>query len=104
MREKPCPDEPQSQRDFSRSLHKRRQRFLPRLSSAERDELIELLTRVHATLSERTPANAAMIKEEDAADEPPVADRHGPAKTRRAAIARPRGEKEEILPEVESGR
>jgi MarR family transcriptional regulator for hemolysin len=87
------------------------------LSPAEQAGLIELLTRVHATLSERVPAQAAIPAETDATDgipgdeipgaDPvmdPEADNRGPAKTRRGAIARPRSEKEEILPDMEGGR
>src|SRR3954469_40573 len=91
-----------------------------RLAPAEQAELVGLLTRVHAALSERVPAAAVMTEEADAADEIPVADpgadpgaapggdSGGPPKPRRAMIARPRGEprdeREEILPNVEGGR
>src|SRR4051794_21160912 len=47
------------------------------LSPAERAQLLALLTRVHATLSERVPADAGTTEDEDAADEMPVANKVG---------------------------
>src|SRR3954452_13160251 len=51
-----------------------RDEALARLSPAEQTELVGLLTRVHATLSERVPVAAAMTEEADAAHEIPVTD------------------------------
>jgi MarR family transcriptional regulator, transcriptional regulator for hemolysin len=67
------------------------------LSPTEKAQLMALLTRVHATLSERVPADAAGATE------------IGPAEGNGAAIAhpaasRPPGETDAALPAVETGR
>jgi DNA-binding MarR family transcriptional regulator len=80
-----------------------RDEALALLSPAERTQLLALLTRVHATLSERVPAEAATADGAATADKV-AADKAGATKTRRAAIRRPHRGREEALPAVEGGR
>jgi len=78
-----------------------RDEALALLSPAERAELIALLTRVHATLSERVPADAPGVGNGATAAGPRTA-RDGAA--RRPALARPPRGVEAVLPVAEGGR
>jgi MarR family transcriptional regulator for hemolysin len=82
-----------------------RDEALARLSAGERAQLLALLTRVHATLSERVPAavaNGADIHEDhgEAADAPSLR----PRRSRSRAAARPAEENERAVPVLEGGR
>ena len=92
-----------------------RDEALVRLSPSEAAQLIALLTRVHATLSERVPADAATAANSSAADSSAAKARHSVGEseaaaipprraTRRPAIARPNGEAQRTVPAVEGGR
>jgi DNA-binding MarR family transcriptional regulator len=86
-----------------------RDEALTGLSPPEKAQLVALLTRVHATLSDRVPADAPGTAEigrgegerHNAAIPPRRPSRHP---GRRPAIARSRGEREGVLPAVEGSR
>lgn len=88
-----------------------RDEALAGLSPSEQAELTGLLTRVHATLSERVPANASGRAEAGRAEDTPTAvrPRHpdrdsGRPPGRRPGTIRSTGETEAAVPALEGGR
>jgi MarR family transcriptional regulator, transcriptional regulator for hemolysin len=91
-----------------------RDEALALLSATEKAQLIALLTRVHATLSERVPAdapadapgagNGAAAASSRAARDGTAAAIASSRAARPAAMARPSGRAEAVLPAVEGGK
>ena len=87
-----------------------RDEALARLSPPEKAQLLALLTRVHATLSERVPPSAHAAQASGVAEPRRTADERQPVAIpprrtgRRPAIARPPGDSESALPAVEGSR
>ena len=95
-----------------------RDEALTGLSAAEQAQLTGLLTRVHATLSERVPAAASGAAEVKRGEDRPAASRprhpdgqrpeghrpNGHRPGRRAATTGPSGESERAVPALEGGR
>jgi MarR family transcriptional regulator, transcriptional regulator for hemolysin len=82
-----------------------RDEALARLSAPEQAQLMALLTRVHATLSERVPTEASDAGEiRSAAGERQTVATSPRRIGRRPAIARPSGEPENPVPAVEGTR
>ena len=82
-----------------------RDEALARLSRSETAELMALLTRVHATLSERVPAEGSDAAETRRAEVNRDTAAISPRRTgRRSAIAPPPGDTESAVPAVEGTR
>lgn len=81
-----------------------RDEALALLSSAEKAQLIALLTRVHATLSERVPAEASGPAAPSRDGESAASATRPRRAGRRPALARPPGDPGEVLPALEGER